>query len=77
MSCNPCHFCLYGREFFDVGEWFNECELFGRPKVHSVKPCPYFRPKIVSNQLIEQLEWERYDRQYTEETVNRMAKEYE
>ena len=52
MNCNPCKFCAnyfvdYDR---DIG-WVEECAA----DAEDIKPCPDFKPRLVSEDLYEQL----------------------
>ena len=59
---NPCHYCQHYRESYRNNEgWEYGCDAEKEFAILTQKPCPYFKPHLPSDRLLEQLADEKHE----------------
>ena len=70
MNCDPCIYCRYYSEHTDrhTGIMDSDCSADSEWDGPEYGPCPDFKPRLVSDDLYEQLYNEDLAREYAEES---------
>lgn len=70
MECDPCKLCGHYCEAYDRHTGYTDvgCDADVEFAIEDVRPCPYFKPILPSEGLLEQLYYEQEMKEYLEDS---------